>query len=56
MLEEYIGKYDFCHSDCHVLLHFWNKLGKQNNFGVSIVQKILILNKKINIQILLATA
>ncbi len=20
--EEYIGKYDFCHSDCHVLLHF----------------------------------
>jgi len=34
-----------------ILLHFWNKLGEQNNFGMSTVrkQKLLIFNDKINI-------
>jgi hypothetical protein len=31
LLEEYIGKYDFCHYNCHFLLHFWKKLAKNNN-------------------------
>ena len=38
--EKYIGKYDFCHSDCHFLLHFWSKLSKNNNFDVKTVRKI----------------
>ncbi len=31
------------------LLNFWSKLGEHNNFGVSTVQKFLILNEKIKI-------
>ncbi len=31
------------------IVNFWNKLGKHNNFGMSTLQKLLILNKKINI-------
>ncbi len=49
MLDEYIGKYDFCHSDCPLLLHFWNKLAEDSNFDVQTVRKFLILREKINI-------
>jgi hypothetical protein len=35
LLEEYtVGKYDFCHSDCHFFLLFWNKLAENNFFDV----------------------
>jgi hypothetical protein len=36
---------DIRHSDRTFLLHFWNKLGENNNFGMSIVKKNPILNK-----------
>ena len=28
-----VGKYNFCHSNCH-FFHFWNKLAENNNFEV----------------------
>jgi hypothetical protein len=40
-------KKSFGHSDCTFLLHFWNKLGKYNNFGMSIFKKQPNLSKKI---------
>ena len=43
VLDEYMGNYDFCHSDCPFLLHFWNKLSENNNFDVKTVRKFLIL-------------
>jgi hypothetical protein len=36
---------DIRHSDRTFLLHFWNKLGENNNVGMSIVKKKPILNK-----------
>jgi hypothetical protein len=40
-------KKNFGHSDCTFLLHFWNKLGKYNNFGMTILKKQPNLSKKI---------
>ena len=44
LLEEYIGKNDFCHC---FLLHFWNKLAENNNFDVKTVRKFLILTDQV---------
>ncbi len=43
-------------SDCTFLLHFWNKLGEYNNFGMSILKKQPNLSKKIINQIFVSDA
>ena len=47
---------DIRHSDRTFLLHFWNKLGENNNFGMSIVKKQPILNKILINQIFVSEA
>ena len=48
VLEEFIGKCDFCHSDCHFYA-FLEQALQAEPFDMSTVQKFLIFNNKINI-------
>jgi hypothetical protein len=50
VLEEYIGKYDFCHSDCHFIAFLEQAWWAEQFWYVNCAKtKLLIFNDKINI-------